>query len=173
MSGSSPISECELVLHLGSDIREVDATKKLCWDERIARLFACDCAAHVLSIFEGWRPNNKYPRNAVEVARRYAKGQASTDEMQRAWSDARDTASSTKYKDSAYTDFIAYCAARAASDCAAADVEWGERSATFAAAARSGATRDKKGTTVNQSLAWISERAYQTGRLMKYLDGVA
>lgn len=177
-----------LVLNIGAEVYEAEPledihisgnsltcapariVRKMNWDERIARLFACDCASHTLRIFEGWRPNEKRPRRAIEVAREYTNGRADANALQKAWGDARDTASSTKYKESAYTDLIAYFAARAASDCAAVDVEWGERSATFAAAARSGSTRDKKGTTVNQSIAWIDERKWQVERLMRYLE---
>lgn len=54
------------------------------WNARTGRLFACDCAQHVLRHFESQRPNDKRPREAIEVARRFANGQASEEEMETA-----------------------------------------------------------------------------------------
>jgi len=180
--------ESALVFELGSEIYEAEPQgditisgnrltcsqfrllRKMNWNERICRLFACDCAAHVLGIFERWRSNEPRPRQAIDVARRYADGKASADELSVAWNGARDAASGKKYKEPSYTDFIAYIAARAASDTALPNIQWGIPVLDFAAAARSGATQDKKGTTLNQSIAWIDERAYQTGKLMNYLE---
>ncbi len=45
--------------------------------DKLARLFACDCAERVLSLFENKYPDDKRPRQAIEIARRYAMGQAS------------------------------------------------------------------------------------------------
>jgi hypothetical protein len=178
-----------LVLELGAEIYEAEpledihisgnrltcssarTLKKMNWDERIARLFACDCAAHVLSVFENWHPKDGRPRHAIEVAREYANGHADATKLQKAWNDARNAASSTKDKEPAYTDFVAYIAGRAAADSAATDIGWGVLATNFAAAARSSSARDKKGTTTNQSIAWIDERKWQAERLMQYLDG--
>ena len=51
------------------------------WNERTARLFACDCAERVLPIFEKEYPDNKRPRNAIEVARKFANGDATQEEL--------------------------------------------------------------------------------------------
>ena len=51
------------------------------WNDRTARLFACDCAERVLHIFETERPDDKRPRNAIDVSRRYADGQATKKEL--------------------------------------------------------------------------------------------
>ena len=48
------------------------------WDERTARLFAADCAEHVLHLFEEVNPNDDRPRKAIEAARQYANGQITT-----------------------------------------------------------------------------------------------
>lgn len=45
------------------------------------RLFACDCAERVLPIFERERPGDKRPREAIETARRFARGEASEREL--------------------------------------------------------------------------------------------
>lgn len=45
---------------------------ELCWDERLARHFAVDVAERVLPIFEREFPDHKVPREALELARRFA-----------------------------------------------------------------------------------------------------
>lgn len=56
------------------------------------RLFACDCAEHVLSYFERFQPLDKRPRIAIEVARHYAWGNASREELDAASADAEGAA---------------------------------------------------------------------------------
>ena len=53
--------------------------------DRLARLFACDCAEHVLPIFEQKNPGDKRPRKAIEVSRRYANGEATREELDATW----------------------------------------------------------------------------------------
>jgi hypothetical protein len=55
------------------------------WNEKSARLFACDCAERVLDIFERAFPNDDRPRNAIQTARRYANGKATHVELKTAW----------------------------------------------------------------------------------------
>src|SRR3972149_1465648 len=42
--------------------------------DKIARLFACDCAEHVLYLFEEKYPEDKRPRQAIEAARLFVAG---------------------------------------------------------------------------------------------------
>ena len=49
------------------------------------RVFACDCADHVLHFFEDKYPNDKRPREAIEAGRKFAKGEISAA----AWAAAR------------------------------------------------------------------------------------
>ncbi len=65
-------------------IRKIDA-----WNERIARIYACDCAERVLPLFERRFPSNKAPRIAIETARRFADGKATSDELAAARAAAR------------------------------------------------------------------------------------
>ena len=60
------------------------------WNDRTARVFACDCAERVLHIFETERPDDKRPRNAIDVSRRYAEGQATKEELDAARAAAMD-----------------------------------------------------------------------------------
>ena len=45
------------------------------------RLFACDVAEDVLDLFESRYPNDMRPRSSIEVARRYAYGEATKEEL--------------------------------------------------------------------------------------------
>jgi hypothetical protein len=56
------------------------------------RLFACDCAEHVLSYFERFQPLDTRPRKAIGVARQYALGKASPEELDAARADAEGAA---------------------------------------------------------------------------------
>jgi len=51
------------------------------WNERTARLFACDCAERVLSLYEAKYPDDGRPRKGIEIARRYAEGKATVEEL--------------------------------------------------------------------------------------------
>lgn len=61
-----------------------DAIWALCSIEgadREVRLFACDCAERVLPIHEAEYPEDMRPRNTIEVARRYANGDANEKDL--------------------------------------------------------------------------------------------
>ena len=63
------------------------------WNERTARLFACDCAERVLPIFEKAYPADKRPRQCIETARKFANGEATQEQLNAAraaaWAAAR------------------------------------------------------------------------------------
>ena len=59
------------------------------WDESSSRLFACDCAEHVLPLYEEQYPEDDRPRRAIETARRYAIGEATADDLAAAGAAAR------------------------------------------------------------------------------------
>ena len=58
------------------------------WNERTTRLFAADCAEHVLPLFEARRPGDDRLRKAIETARAFANGEATREELAAAWSAA-------------------------------------------------------------------------------------
>jgi hypothetical protein len=125
--------------------RKARVTKRIdTWNERTARLFAADCAEMALPIFEKYRPNDDRPRKAIEVARRYANGEATDEERDAAWAAAWD-------------------AARAAARDAAG--------AAAGAAARA-AARDAARAAA-RAAAWAAAWAHMTARLMDYLEGRA
>ncbi len=49
--------------------------------ERDLRLFAADCAEHVLHLFEAKYPNDDRPRKAIDAARAFARGEISSTEL--------------------------------------------------------------------------------------------
>ena len=80
------------------------------WNDRTARLWACDVAERVLKHFEDRYPEDTRPREAIEVARRFARGDATREELSAADRAADWAAYSAAY--SAYS--AAYSADRAA-----------------------------------------------------------
>lgn len=113
------------------------------WGERTARLFACDCAERVLPIYERDYPNESRPRMAIEMARRFAKGNATRKDLaaarDAAWDAARDSARAAAW----------VAAWVAALDAALEATEWAAAS----------------------DAAWATERAWQFHRLCEYLEG--
>ena len=49
--------------------------------DREARLLACDYTEHVLHIYEKHHPGDQRPRRTIEMARRYANGEATDEEL--------------------------------------------------------------------------------------------
>ena len=71
-------------------VRRARLTKRVeAWNDRNLRLFAADCAEHVLPLFEQRYPDDKRPREAIEVARRFARGEATREELAAARAAAR------------------------------------------------------------------------------------
>jgi len=115
------------------------------WNSRTQRLFACDCAEHVLPLYERRHPNDARPRNAIAVARRYATGEASVEELRRAQVAAAAAAAD------------AY-AAGAAADAYAPDATADDAAAYAPDAGGGGGARR-------------AEREWQGARLLRYLRG--
>ena len=144
-------------------VSEARLVRKLAtWNDRTARLFACDCAERVLSIFEDKYPGDSRPRTAIEVSRRFAVGDAS-----RASLDAAGAAAGDAARDAAY-------AARDAALDAARDAAYAARAAprdaAYAARVAAGvAARDAARGAADA--AWGAERKWQAERLVRYLSG--
>ncbi len=100
------------------------------WNERTARLFACDCAEHVLSLYEAKYPDDRRPRKAIEVARRYAEGTATREEL----AAARDAAREAAWAAAGAAREAAWAARDAAE--AAWEAAWAAEGAAAGAAAR-------------------------------------
>ena len=126
------------------------------WNDRAARIYACDCAEHVLGLFENRYPADKRPRKAIETARLFAEGKASKEDLTAARAAAEDAA----------WDAVgaAASAARAAWDAARAAT----RVAWVAAGAARAAAGDAAGVAA-RAAAGDAERVWQTALLKKVL----
>lgn len=113
--------------------------------ERTARLFAADCAEHVLDIFERVQPGDDRPRRAIKAARAFADGRIGAEDLaaarlaaRAAWADiafdARHAAAAHAARAAAWaaaSDIVEAGAVNAAHDAAEtraaearADAEW-------------------------------------------------
>ena len=121
--------------------------------ETFSRLLACDYAEHVLHIFEAKYPDDDKPRKAIEVSRRYARGEATDAELSAAWYAAGAAAVAAWYAAGAAT----WAAAGAAADSAAGAAWYAAGAATWAAAGDAGDAGD-------------AERTWQEARLRELLE---
>ena len=125
--------------------------------DRIARLFACDCAESVLHLFEAKYPDDHRPRRAIETARLYAVGKATEDELKASASaSAYAAASAYAYAAASAYASAAWSAYAAASAYASASAAW----SAYASAAWSASAS-----------AADDERKKQTETLKNYLRG--
>jgi len=133
------------------------ALLQLIKDDRVILLFACDCAERALPLFEAERPDDMRPRRAIEVARAYAKGETTLEELRAAraaaWDAAWDAAGAAR-------------AARAAAGAAAWDAAWATaRDAAWDA----GAAAWDAGAAGDAERAWVAEREWQLSKLIEYI----
>ena len=66
--------------------------RELQWGEREARLFACDCAERALDLWAKRGTVDERSRNAIVVARSFAVGEATSDDLAAARAAVRDAA---------------------------------------------------------------------------------
>lgn len=126
------------------------------WGERITRLFAADCAEHVLHVFEAACPSDDRPRRAIKTARSRAgdRGPVSRNAVEAgAAVDAASHAAGTPWADRDLASVHAAVAALCADGCY---FGW------EAAKATAGAAWHAKD-------AEVEERQWQRQRLMEYL----
>ena len=158
-------------------VRKARLSRKFdAWNERAARLFACDCAEHVLHIFEDAYPDDTRPRQAVETARRFANGQATQSELGAARTTAR---TAEMYAPEPATWAVARSAAWTAAEPAPEPATWvavraAARAVARAAAwAKAAAGAGARYATMYVTRAWdgAAEREWQAERLRWYLSG--
>jgi len=145
------------------------------WNEKTARLFAADCAEHVLHLFESRYPDDKRPRNVIGATRDYAHGRISHDDMIAVWTASKNAAG--RAEDAEDTAKIAaFAAAAAALDTSCAAAKAAAWTASRAAAwDASGAAWDASGVAWGAEsdawdAAWDAERQWQTQQLLKYIN---
>jgi hypothetical protein len=142
------------------------------WNEKTARLFACDCAERVMPIYRKHHPNDLRLQQCIDIARKFAKGEATQDELDAARVAARAAARAAAWT-AAWTEArteassAAWAAARAAARTAARTGAWAEaRAAARAAAWTEASAKARAGAGAG---AWGAERSWQTNRLFEYL----
>jgi hypothetical protein len=159
------------------------------WNRKTAVLFACDCAEHVLHLFEERHPKDKRPREAIQAAREYVDGKISIEEFNKAIKAAEaaaeaaraaeaagvaeaayDTAEAAKaawVAEAVWVAEAAYDTAEAAARAAeAARAAWAARAADAAARAAEAAARAARAA---DAAAWVAERKWQNDLLLKML----
>jgi len=141
-------------------VQQARLLRRLPWDDRTARLFACDCAARVLRIVP--EPHRATCADTIATARRYAEGDATPTELDEARV-AVGAAGGVAAGSAAGS--AAWSAARAAS-ATTAGVAVGAAGGVAAESAAWSATKAASAAT-----AGVAERRYQTRRLMHYLHG--
>lgn len=138
------------------------------WDERTARLFAADCAEHVLPVFERRHPGERRVRDWIALARRAADGLASPSEVgagrREAWAlheELEDEAGERNYADGAV-----YAASSALSRPAWRGAQEASMAGTSAAAfaAVPGFIRRDEDFAAGRA-AFLAEEAWQAMRL--------
>jgi len=147
----------------------------------LLRLYAADCAEHVLPIFEARYPADKRVRRCMELTRLYATGQATQEELEQG---RRDAAAAYAYAASAAYAFYASSAATYAADAAYAAATYAADAADAAnAAAANAAAADAAFYAANDAAnaaadadaaahaAYAAERQWQSERLAQYLRG--
>ena len=153
--------------------------------ETLSRVLACDYAARVLPIWETEYPDDMRPRGAIDVARRYAGGAATEEELQfaaraagaAAWSSgAAMNASGAAWAAVRAADTAA-CAAADTAACAAAEAAWNAAcAAAFAAAGaawNAGAAGDAAAAEAAWNAAFAAERNEQERILRQMLKELA
>lgn len=140
------------------------------WNDRTARLFAADCAEHVLYIFERHQPSDTRPRDAIEVARKFANGEVAPASVRVAWTAARNAAGPTSGTAVLAAADAAAGAASAGSAWVAAENVTGDAVWATAESAIEDVVRT---TTVDaaEAAAANAERRWQSERLVQYLTG--
>jgi len=139
------------------------------WNEKTARLFACDCAERVLYVYEDKYPKDNRPRFAIQVARLFARDKATREELiaagatawNAAWAAAGDA---TWIAARAAAEAAVEAAVGAAAGAAAGDAV---EAAAWAAAgdAPGDATWDATWATTG-----AAERKWQKERLLQILE---
>ena len=159
--------------------------------EKFSRLLACDYAEHVLHLFEAQCPGDDRPHKTIEVARRYARGEAMEEALAAARAAAWDAAGAAAWDAARPAAWYAWAACAAAWDAArpAAWYAWAAAwaaagdaacaaagDAAWAAAWDAGAACAAAGDAARPAAwyacaaAWDAERTWQEARLRELLE---
>jgi hypothetical protein len=135
--------------------------------EKLGRLLAADYAEHILLFFEERWPEDKRPRQAIEVARRYAEGNATREELAAAWA-AAWAAGAAAGAAAWAAAWAAGAAAGAAAWAAAGAAAWA--AAWAAARAAAWAATGAAAGAAAWAAAGAAEREWQESKFKEYLE---
>jgi hypothetical protein len=145
--------------------------RKLNWNERTARLFACDCAQRAIDKYRTDKSDARF-QQAIDTARKFAEGAATKAELWAARSAAYSAAFSAAFSaatsaayNAAYS--AAFSAARSAAHSAACSAAHSAAYSAAFSAARSAA--HSAACSAAHSAACSAERKWQSERLFEYL----
>jgi hypothetical protein len=134
-------------------VREARPLKCMAWDRRVLVAWACDCVERALAVWRNRYPKDKRPAECIATVRAWLRGEATIEQVRQARAAAADAAA-------AYAaDAAAAVRAAAAADAAAAAAA---DAAAYAAAAAYARAKARE-----------VEKAWQSDRLLAYLDGKA
>lgn len=136
--------------------RSIRLVERMNWDENIAQLWAADCIAHALPIFERECPGDDRVRKAIITRRAFARGEIDAATRNAAWDAARNAAS-------------------AAALSPVGDALWDEIGAAAGAvvsAAQRAATKDAAGAVVSAA-AWAAASAVTRDAELARAQGAA
>jgi hypothetical protein len=163
---TTPITMLQILEHNGRQDTLWAIDNCIDGGDKILRFFACDCAEHVLPIWEKQYPNDQRVKRCILVARRFALGAVTQNDLaaarDAAWAAAREARAAWAARDTAAAAAVAaaWAAAREA------------RAASWAAAwAASWVARDAASTSAwaARDAAWAAEEQWQIERLKTYL----
>ena len=150
--------------------RSIRLNKKLNWNEKTQRLFAADCAEHVLHIFEDEYPDDDRPRKAIEAVRKFVYGEISKEELSAAYYAACDAAyDAARVVRNGAACYDAACDAARATRKAAHAARKAAEAAVRAAWDTTCAARKAAEAAVRAAKDKKAERKWQAKRLEYYL----
>ncbi len=139
-------------------VSEARLVRQLPWDDRAARLFAADCAAHVLHLYEDRYPGDDRPREAIEMARKVANGEADDAARSAAWAAAGSAAESAagSAAESAAESAAWAAAGSAAESAAGSAAESAARAAWAASWSAAWSAAESAAESAARSAAWAA-----------------
>ena len=140
------------------------------WNDKTLRLYAADCAEHVVDLYEKKYPTDTRLRKAIQAARDFVKGKITAEELDAAKADAAAAASAAyAAANAANAAYNAYAyAAAAAYDAASAAAATAAYAATAAADAASASAAASAAYAA--AAAKAAEKKWQWERLKYYLE---
>ena len=142
------------------------------WNTTKARLFAADCAEHVLHLFERQFPNDNRPRKAIEAARAAAANASAYAYAAYAYAAANAANAANASAANASASAAAAAANASASAAYAANASASAANA-YAAANAANASAANAADAAAAAAAASAERTWQNERLTYYLNGGA